>query len=184
VAYSGKFTPTNPRKYRGDPSKIVYRSLWERHCFKWADSNSNVKSWSSEEVVVPYIYDIDKRSHRYFVDLKITFQDDETWLIEVKPYKETNKPVYPGKKTKKYLNESLTYIKNQNKWKAAKKYAEERKWKWVIWTENELHALGIMMKAKPFAKTKALPGKKAKPFPTKKKSVAAKKMKPFPDKGK
>ena len=30
MAYSGKYIPVNPKKYRGNPSKVTYRSLWER----------------------------------------------------------------------------------------------------------------------------------------------------------
>ena len=117
--YSGKYKPKNPQKYKGDYTKIVYRSMWERHCFKWCDEQSDVISWSSEEVVVPYLYEVDKKYHRYFVDLKITFKNKKTVLVEIKPDKETRPPKNPGKKTKRYITEGLTYVKNMNKWKAA-----------------------------------------------------------------
>ena len=29
MAYKGKFNPIHPDKYKGDPSNIIYRSLWE-----------------------------------------------------------------------------------------------------------------------------------------------------------
>ena len=92
MAYSGKYKPKNPTKYTGDSSKVVYRSLWEKHCFKWCDNNPQVLKWSSEEVVIPYLWEVDKRYHRYFVDLKIKFNNNETWLIEVKPDKQTRPP--------------------------------------------------------------------------------------------
>ena len=122
----------------------------------WCDQNPKVKSWSSEEVVVPYYYDIDKRYHRYFVDLKIVMED-KTLLVEIKPEKETKPPV-SNKKTKRYLNESLTYVKNMNKWKAANSYCKDRGWEFQIWTEQTLYSMGIM--------TKPLPGKlkKLKPL--------------------
>ena len=44
----------NPKKYLGDHTKVVYRSLWERRFMVFCDSNSSVISWGSEEVVVPY----------------------------------------------------------------------------------------------------------------------------------
>ena len=94
MAYSGKYKPKNPTKYTGDSSKVVYRSLWEKHCFKWCDNNPQVLKWSSEEVVIPYLWDVDKRYHRYFVDLKIKFNNNETWLIGVKPDKQTRPPAY------------------------------------------------------------------------------------------
>ena len=74
MAYSGKYKVKNPKKYKGDFTKVTYRSHWEKQCFLWCENNPKVKYWSSEEVVVPYKWDVDKRMHRYFVDLKIMFQ--------------------------------------------------------------------------------------------------------------
>ena len=71
MAYSGKYRVKNIEKYRGDHTAVVYRSLWEKHAFKWCDNNTDVVEWSSEEVVIPYLYEVDKRPHRYFMDLKI-----------------------------------------------------------------------------------------------------------------
>jgi len=159
MAYSGIYKIKNKRKYKGDPNKVVYRSLWERACFEWCDTNSAVKKWSSEEIVVPYIYDVDKRYHRYFVDLYIQFED-KTLLIEVKPKKETKPPEYKGRKTKKYLMEGMTFVKNQNKWKAAEEYAKDRGWQFLVWTEDDLKKLGILkptlQKIKPLKPLKKL----------------------------
>ena len=47
-------------------------------------------------MVVPYFYEVDKKYHRYFVDLKVTFISGKTVLIEIKPDKETKPPVNPG----------------------------------------------------------------------------------------
>jgi len=174
MAYSGKFTPKNIKKYRGDWKNIIYRSMWERHAFNWCDTTSEVLGWSSEEVVIPYVYDIDKKFHRYFMDLRIDFKGGKTIIVEIKPKKETVPPINPGRKTKKYLNEGLTYIKNQNKWEAAKKYADKRGWEFHIWTEDTLNAMGIM--PKPVKRAKAYP-KKLKPYPKSKKT-----FKPFPKK--
>jgi hypothetical protein len=127
--------------------------MWERHCFKWCDDNPNVKAWSSEETVVPYFYEVDKRYHRYFVDLKITFKDNRTLLVEIKPEKETMPP--QGKrKTKQYINEGLTYVKNMNKWEAANSFAKDRGWEFQIWTEKTLQEMKIM--PKPIKKLKPL----------------------------
>ena len=73
MAYSGKYKVKNRSKYSGDPDTVIYRSSWEKAVFNWCDNEPTVKSWSSEEVVVPYYWDIDKKYHRYFVDLKVTF---------------------------------------------------------------------------------------------------------------
>jgi len=88
MAYSGRYQVLNPKKYLGDHTNVIYRSLWERDCFKWCDMNPKVKAWSSEEVIIPYYYEVDKRYHRYFPDLKIIFSN-KTILVEIKPDKET-----------------------------------------------------------------------------------------------
>lgn len=158
MAYSGKFKPKNPKKYKGDFTNIVFRSMWEKYCFKWCDENADVKSWSSEETVIPYLYEVDKKYHRYFMDLKITFKSGQTILVEIKPSSQTVPPKYPGRKTKRYINEGLTYVKNQNKWKAAQRFAKDRGYGFQIWTEHTLDKMGIMPKSskplKPYTRKK------------------------------
>lgn len=152
MAYQGKYKVKNPQKYRGDYNDVIYRSMWERNSFRWCDENPNVKYWSSEEVIIPYFYDVDKKYHRYFVDLKITFTDGTTFLIEIKPAVQTEPPKYHGKKTKRYITEGMTYVKNMNKWEAAEKYCKQRGWKFQIWTEKELSKMGLLpKKLKPMA---------------------------------
>lgn len=160
MAYSGKYRVRNKDKYKGDHTNVVYRSLWEKHCFKWCDDNDEIKHWSSEEVVIPYLYDVDKKIHRYFMDLKIVYKSGKTVLIEIKPEKELSPPT-GNKRTKRYISEGLTYVKNQNKWKAAAEYAKDQGWEFQIWTEKELTAMGIMPKS-------TRPLKKLKPFSRKK----------------
>lgn len=144
ATYKGKYKVKNPKKYAGDASNVIYRSLWERNVFRWMDENSQVIKWSSEEVVIPYYYDIDKKYHRYFVDLKFTTLSG-TYLVEIKPKNQTVPPKKPSRQTKKYLTEVASYVKNQNKWHAAEKYAKERGWTFVVWTEDEIRGLGITL---------------------------------------
>ena len=68
MSYKGKYKPKKPEKYLGDPTKITYRSLWERRFMVFCDNNDSILSWGSEEVVVPYVSPIDNRRHRYYVD--------------------------------------------------------------------------------------------------------------------
>jgi hypothetical protein len=132
----------NPEKYAGDISNIVYRSSWELRTFQWADLNNSVIQWSSEETIIPFVCQTDNRLHRYFVDMKIKIKGiDGTikdYVVEIKPYAQTMPPKFPGKQTKRYLQEVETFIKNQSKWKAAKEYAKERNMQFVILTEKEL----------------------------------------------
>ena len=79
MVYSGRYIVKNKDKYNGDFDNVVYRSLWEKSVFSWCDANPKVKKWSSEEVVVPYYYEVDKKYHRYFVDMKITYDDNTTF---------------------------------------------------------------------------------------------------------
>ena len=62
----------------------------------------------------------------------------KTYLIEIKPEAQTKQPIYPGKKTKKYLTEAYSFVKNQAKWKAAENYAKDRGWEFMIVTERHL----------------------------------------------
>ena len=71
MAYSGKYRPVNPKKYRGDYKNVIYRSLWELKFMKWCDGNKNVIEWGSEEIIIPYISPVDNRVHRYFPDFYV-----------------------------------------------------------------------------------------------------------------
>jgi hypothetical protein len=137
-----KYTPLFPEKYSGDPTNIIMRSSWETQFANWCDKNPSVKKWKSEETIVPYRCPTDNKIHRYFVDFQIQILDKsgatKTYLIEVKPQNQTVPPVFPGKKTQRYLLESLTFLKNQAKWQAAHEYAKDRGWEFKIITEYEL----------------------------------------------
>jgi hypothetical protein len=143
--YSGKYRPIHPGKYDGDYTAICYRSLWERQVFKWCDENINVVKWSSEETIVPYRCKTDNKLHRYFVDLKIQFKTGQTYLIEIKPKKQTQEPKVRTRKTKAYITEVLTYVKNQSKWSAANEYCADRGWIFEVWTEDTIKGLGIKL---------------------------------------
>lgn len=145
MAYSGKFKPKNPIKYQGDHTNIVYRSSWETKFMKWADTNPDVISWSSEEIIVPYFLELDRKNHRYFPDFLMTIKDpntgvNTTYLTEVKPRKQIDKPKDPGRRSTRYINEMRTWICNQTKWQYADAYARARGWKFIVLDE---YMLGI-----------------------------------------
>jgi hypothetical protein len=96
--HKGKYKIKNRKKYKGDPDNVIYRSGWERYAFQWCDSQTQITEWSSEEVVIPYFYDVDKKYHRYFMDLKIKL-NDKVYLIEIKPDSQTRPPKVPSRKT-------------------------------------------------------------------------------------
>ena len=142
--YKGSYKIKKPEKYAGDPSNVTYRSMWERACFVWAERNSDVVRWSSEEVIVPYYDEGQKKNRRYHIDLRLEFKDGTKLLVEVKPHKQTKPPTKRGKKRTRYLEESMTYVTNVCKWKAADKFAKGKGWQFAIWTEKELRKMGIL----------------------------------------
>tara|TARA_B100000427_G_scaffold45881_1_gene34002 strand:- start:6662 stop:7096 length:435 start_codon:yes stop_codon:yes gene_type:complete len=142
MSYKGKFRPSKPKKYKGDPTNIVYRSLWELKFMRYCDSNTNIVKWSSEEIVIPYKSPIDNRFHRYFPDFYLKYKDNTGKMIEkvveIKPAKQVQEPKVQKRKTKKYVTEVVTYAKNQAKWIAAEEFCKDRKWQFQILTEKEL----------------------------------------------
>ena len=45
MAYSGKFRPSNPKKYRGNPTRIIYRSMWEKKFMIFCDRTRSIVEW-------------------------------------------------------------------------------------------------------------------------------------------
>lgn len=137
----GIFKPINEKKYHGT-TPIIYRSGWELHFFRWCDANENITKWGSESVVIPYLNPITGKTSRYFVDGIITIKEGNeltTYLIEIKPYKQTLPPTKHGnKKPKTIITEQRAYATNMCKWKAANEYANKKGWKFIILTEKEL----------------------------------------------
>ena len=140
--YKGKYKLKKPEKYDGDHTQVIYRSGWERFAFKWCENQEDIKSWSSEETIIPYISAVDNKYHRYFVDLKLNMKDGSVVLVEIKPDKQT-KPPKSKRRTKRFISESLEYVKNECKWKAAKEYCLDRGWHFQIWTEHTLKQMGM-----------------------------------------
>ena len=147
IKNKGKFTPQNSSKYIGDSDNIVYRSMWERRCMKYFDTNSSVIAWASEEVSIPYYDTSTKRGRRYFPDFLIKVKDKngklKTHLIEVKPTKDLRPPVGGrGKKRSTVLYEAKTYQMNRDKFASARKWCDERNITFDIWTEKHLQMKG------------------------------------------
>jgi TnsA endonuclease N terminal len=142
ATYKGFFKPKNPQKYNGDPTNIVYRSGWELKLMLRLDEDPQVVKWSSEELAIPYRSPIDNRIHRYFPDFLVTKINKEgireTLMVEVKPFKQTQPPEMKTAKTKRYINEVVTWGVNQAKWKAAEEFCKDRNYRFILMTENEL----------------------------------------------
>ena len=137
-----KYTPVYPHKYKGNSKMIICRSSWERKFCQWADRKDNVVSWASEEINIPYISPKDNRVHKYYPDFLIKVKESnnriKTYVVEVKPKKQTIPPKKRSRITKSYIYECQTYAVNQAKWKAAVEFCEDRRIQFKIITEDEL----------------------------------------------
>ena len=143
MSYKGKYRPENPRKYKGDPANIVYRSLWERKFMRYCDLNENVNQWQSEEFCIPYVSPIDNKINRYYPDFLVRYTDKfgkkRSMVIEVKPQKEVEMPEQnPKRRTKQWVYKVKTWAVNQAKWKAAQEFCDDRNYEFKIMTEKDL----------------------------------------------
>lgn len=113
------------------------------------DSSPSVLEWSSESVVIPYNDKTQGRPpgkfRRYIPDFLVKKIDargvQETLLIEVKPAKESpmhSRPVRGKKTERKFIAEATTWVRNECKWEAAKRFCKQRGWKFVVLTERDL----------------------------------------------
>ena len=141
MTYKGRYIPSKPRKYKGDPSNIIYRSLWERKFMVYCDRNDAILEWGSEEIIIPYKSPLDGRIHRYFPDFYVKVkQSDGTikkMIIEVKPKKQCKPPI-GKKKTKYYIKEVQTWGVNKAKWEYALEWCKDRNMEFKILTEDHL----------------------------------------------
>jgi len=143
----GKYKPRNPKKYKGNPTNIIYRSSWERTFCKYCDLTESVEQWQSEEKAVWYYDPCSKKKRRYFPDFIIKFKDSKgimkTEMIEIKPARQVAGPnPHPKRRTQGWMNEVRTFITNRAKWDAAMEYCEDRGWSFRIITEKELGLMG------------------------------------------
>tara|TARA_B100001094_G_scaffold131880_1_gene127645 strand:- start:137 stop:571 length:435 start_codon:yes stop_codon:yes gene_type:complete len=141
MAYKGKYRPSHPQKYKGDPTTITFRSLWEKKFMNWCDKNANILEWSSEEIIIPY-RGPDGKPHRYFPDFYMKQRQIDgkikKYVIEVKPLKQCSPPKKPKRQTPGYIREAFEYARNQAKWKEARDYCADRQWEFKVITEKEL----------------------------------------------
>lgn len=143
MSYKGRYTPQNPKKYRGDYKNIIYRSLWERKFMVYCDQSDNIIEWGSEEVIIPYVSPLDGRIHRYFPDFYIKVKQAsgklKKFIIEVKPKKQCSPPnPNPNRRTKRWISEVRTWGVNEAKWKSAVDWCDNNGMEFKILTEDDL----------------------------------------------
>ena len=135
------FKPSHPKKYKGNINNIICRSSWEEKFCGYCDLNENIIQWGSEEFFIPYIAP-DGKTRRYYPDFIIKVKENsgeiKTYVIEVKPFKQTKPPRKRKKVTPSYLYECKTYATNQAKWQAANEWCKDKRIQFKIITEREL----------------------------------------------
>ena len=76
------------------------------------------------------------------MDFFIEFSNGQKVIVEIKPFSETIEPKKPSKKTEKallnYQKALQTFAINTAKWNAAKKFAQQNNFKFIVLTEREL----------------------------------------------
>lgn len=128
------FNPQNPQKYRGDVKNIISRSSWELAFLWFLDQSPVIKYYASEELVIPYFFPCDNKWHRYFPDFFIEFITGDKFIIEIKPFYQ---------RIIKTQKEEFTFLKNQYKWDAANKVAENNNIQFLVFDEYDLKRLGV-----------------------------------------
>jgi len=136
-------TLKNPNKYNGKRNCLELKSSWEKAFVYYLDNNQSIINWTSEEIIIPYYNVIKQRKARYFPDFFIEYKTPKgvvKAIIEIKPYKDTLKPVVKESQSQKsnIYNLNMFYI-NQMKWKSARKYCKDHDYEFFIITEKNLN---------------------------------------------
>ena len=100
------------------------------------DNNKNILKWASEEVSVKYFHPFKKRFCNYFPDFLVkckTKTGVKTYLIEIKPYKQTNLSKRMSD------NSKAISIVNLSKFSAAKKLCQHEGWEFLVLTEKNVN---------------------------------------------
>lgn len=106
----------------------------------WCDTNPSIIIWASESLVIPYYSPVDNKMHRYYPDFLVKVQTKKgtvkTHLIEIKPRAEQLPP--KTRNQKRLITETATYMVNQAKWAAAKKFCDEKGISFLVINEKDL----------------------------------------------
>lgn len=142
----GYFIPNNLNKYKFEKGEnsIIYRSSWELKFLKYCDESEHILKYNSEGLKIPYLNPFTQRISNYYPDFIVTYRtvsgNIKTAIVELKPFKETQKPTKPKRLTdkafKNYIYNQETYIKNVAKWLSCKEYCKNNNIDFFIITEK------------------------------------------------
>ena len=129
----GYISPKSLNKYADSckDAPIIYRSGLELQFIQYCENNPGIKKWASEPIKIPYYSRLDKKECNYYPDYVIENKKGNKVIVEVKPYNQTIKP---GVTDTVWLKQQ--WVKNLDKWNAAKAFAEKHDMKFIIVTEK------------------------------------------------
>lgn len=129
----GYINPESCRKLfeaaRNQP--IIYRSGLELQFIQFFEQNPKIKYWASEPFNIEYYSRLDGKQQNYYPDFIVETTGGRTLIVEIKPYDQTVKPDITDTQWAKEA-----WIKNTDKWTAAKEFAHKRGMKFVILNEK------------------------------------------------
>ena len=69
MSYAGAYNLKNPKKYMGVGASPHYKSRNELVVFSRLDNDNNVVRWGYEIFEIPYLNPIDRKIHKYKMDI-------------------------------------------------------------------------------------------------------------------
>jgi hypothetical protein len=136
----GYYKPQYPDKCIN--KECIYRSSLELKFFIFCDTNPNVLQWGSENVIIEYFDSVMNKKRKYYVDNYVKIKEGDIikkYLVEVKPYKQTQPPKEsPKRKKSNVLYEKVMFQNNVDKWHYAREFAKKYNMEFIILTEKEL----------------------------------------------
>ena len=106
---------------------MCYRSGWEFEFMQKLDSDPTVKTYGYETLIIPYLRSArSKKAAKYFPDFVVEYVDGRTVVYEIK--------------SASFMNRRA----NLTKFSAGKLYCENRGWSYVVLTQVELKAMGLL----------------------------------------
>lgn len=110
---------------------IIFRSGLEYQFIQFCENSPTVAKWASEVLKIPYFSRLDNKECNYYPDYVIENSKGVRCVVELKPYSQTIKPDMTDST---WLKEQ--WIKNVDKWNAAKKFCDDNGLKFIIITEK------------------------------------------------
>lgn len=129
----GVLDPKKMKKYYSEckSEPIIYRSGLELQFINYCEQSSSIVKWASEPIKIPYFSRLANKEQNYYPDYIIENKDGKKCIVEVKPSNQIYKPDATDSAWSKE-----NWIRNSDKWIAAKKFAEDRGMKFIIITEK------------------------------------------------